>query len=305
LSAEVSNKVVPMKFPIACLAVALGMLLPPAAWSQVSVSINIAPPPLLLYAQPPVPGEGYIWMPGYWRWSDSDRDYYWVPGTWVMAPNEGDLWTPGYWAFERGGYFWHMGYWGRRVGFYGGINYGYGYFGSGYQGGRWDRGSFRYNRAISNVGTRVVHQVYSTPAASNRRSNRISFNGGKAGAVARPTASQRQFQSAEHAGPRAEQVEHETAARGLPTQHATGSHVVPQVAATPRPSEFASPRVEHVRTAPTMRPQHMERQAAPQARPEAPQATRVERSRPDQRGPAGHPEPSQHEDQPRKERRER
>jgi hypothetical protein len=51
----------------------LSILLPLAAPAQVSVSINIAPPPLLIYAQPPVPGEGYIWMPGYWSWSDPDR----------------------------------------------------------------------------------------------------------------------------------------------------------------------------------------------------------------------------------------
>ena len=36
------------------------------------------------------------------------------------------------------------GYWGPVVGFYGGIDYGFGYFGRGFEGGRWERrGIFR------------------------------------------------------------------------------------------------------------------------------------------------------------------
>ena len=152
-----------MKSLLARATLALAMLVPLGAWAEVSLAISIAPPALPVYAQPPVPGDGYIWMPGYWVWSATESDYYWVPGTWVLAPTAGDLWTPGYWAFENAGYFWHVGYWGSSVGFYGGLNYGYGYTGSGYQGGRWDHGVFRYNRAASNVNTTLVHNVYSAP----------------------------------------------------------------------------------------------------------------------------------------------
>jgi hypothetical protein len=42
-------------------------------------------------------------------------------------------------------------FWAREVGFYGGIDYSYGYFGEGYQGGRWDNGVFFYNRSVNNV----------------------------------------------------------------------------------------------------------------------------------------------------------
>jgi len=35
-------------------------------------------------------------------------------------------------------------YWGPVVGFYGGINYGFGYFGRGYEGGRWEHDHFYY-----------------------------------------------------------------------------------------------------------------------------------------------------------------
>jgi hypothetical protein len=106
----------------------------------IAVSIRIAPPELPVYEQPICPQDGYIWTPGYWAYGD--QDYYWVPGTWVMAPEVGYLWTPGYWGGDGDDYIFHEGYWGTEVGFYGGISYGYGYFGHGYEGGRWDNGHF-------------------------------------------------------------------------------------------------------------------------------------------------------------------
>ena len=42
----------------------------------------------------------------------------------------------GYGDSGGGAFFWHEGYWGPHVGFYGGINYGFGYWGHGYEGGR-------------------------------------------------------------------------------------------------------------------------------------------------------------------------
>ena len=62
----------------------------------IGVSVNIEPPVLPVYVQPPLPAPGYIWTPGYWAWDGSD--YYWVPGTWVQPPQSGLLWTPGYWG---------------------------------------------------------------------------------------------------------------------------------------------------------------------------------------------------------------
>ena len=71
-------------------------------------------------------------------WDADDYDYYWVPGTWVLAPEVGYLWTPAWWGWSGGAYLFHAGWWGPHVGFYGGISYGFGYFGHGYEGGRWD-----------------------------------------------------------------------------------------------------------------------------------------------------------------------
>jgi len=36
-----------------------------------------------------------------------------------------------------------------RFGWYGGISYGFGYFGHGYEGGRWDHERFYYNRSVT------------------------------------------------------------------------------------------------------------------------------------------------------------
>ena len=88
------------------------------------------PPPIPDYEQPDCPGDDYEWTPGYWGYAQAG--YYWVPGVWVLAPYVGALWTPGYWGWDSGRYHWHHGYWGPHVGFYGGVNYGYGYGGDGY-----------------------------------------------------------------------------------------------------------------------------------------------------------------------------
>lgn len=112
-------------------------------------AVNQAPPPLPEYDQPPAPADGYIWTPGYWAFGPGG--YYWVPGAWVLPPYEDALWTPGYWGYAPIGYFWNPGYWGLEVGFYGGINYGFGYFGTGFYGGCWRDHQFWYNREYSHI----------------------------------------------------------------------------------------------------------------------------------------------------------
>ena len=66
----------------------LALILPALSSAQLSVniSVNLPPPELQVYEQPPIPGDGYLWTPGYWAWSEDDQDYNWVPGTWVLAP---------------------------------------------------------------------------------------------------------------------------------------------------------------------------------------------------------------------------
>jgi len=141
--------------------------------TTVTVKTQQAPPPLPDYVQPVCPGDGYFWTPGYWAWASDD--YYWVPGLWVLPPAINLLWTPGYWGFIDGFYGWYPGYWGLQVGYYGGINYGFGYFGTGFYGGRWERGHFRYNTAVWRVG-KNIHNTYVNKVNIGER-NRASFNG--------------------------------------------------------------------------------------------------------------------------------
>ena len=138
------------------LALLLALSFGAHAYAGIQFSVKIAPPLIAVFDQPPCPGDGYIWTPGYYQYGD--YGYYWVPGQWVLPPSVGLLWTPGYWGYEGRKYVWHEGYWGPQVGFYGGINYGNGYFGSGFTGGRWEGNVFRHNTAVVNVDRNNVRQ---------------------------------------------------------------------------------------------------------------------------------------------------
>src|SRR6267154_5463903 len=157
-----------------------------SSYAQVSIGISVGypPPPLPVYEQPICPEEGYIWTPGYWAW-DGD-DYYWVPGTWVLAPEVGFFWTPPYWGWGGSAFLFHAGYWGPVVGFYGGINYGFGYFGHGFSGGRWEGEHFFYNSAVWRVNRTEIRNVYEE-RVNVRENVRVSYNGGRGGIEARPS----------------------------------------------------------------------------------------------------------------------
>jgi hypothetical protein len=208
-----------------------------AASARIGVVITVAPPPIPVYEQPICPGDGYLWTPGYWAWGDDFDDYYWVPGTWVLAPEVGFLWTPGWWGWGGDAFIFHDGFWGPQIGFYGGINYGFGYFGVGFVGGRWDGGHFFYNRAVLNVDVTNIHNVYNT-TVHNTAVNRVSYNGGNGGLEARPTPEEEAAANGRHVGPVAAQTQHMQEARSNPQQRASANQGRPPVAATARPGEF-------------------------------------------------------------------
>jgi hypothetical protein len=190
--------------------------------AEVGISINIAPPVLPVVEQPPCPVEGYIWTPGYWAWGIGG--YYWVPGVWVAPPAVGLLWTPPWWGWDNGVYVFHEGYWGPTVGFYGGINYGYGYFGNGYWGGHWEGNVFRYNTAVTRVNTTVVHNTY-VDSSVNKQVNatRVSFNGPN-GVKAQPTAEQKAAaENAKKMPPTSQQLARQEAASQDPKLQASNN----------------------------------------------------------------------------------
>src|SRR5271170_6782410 len=153
------------------------LAIPAASSAQIILSIGFAPPPLPVYVQPICPSAGYIWTPGYWAYAQ--EGYFWVPGTWEMAPEPGLLWTPGYWGWNDTAFVFNEGYWGAQVGFYGGINYGFGYVGVGYQGGYWNNGAFFYNRSVNNITnvTNITNVYNKTVVVNNVSVRNVSYNG--------------------------------------------------------------------------------------------------------------------------------
>jgi hypothetical protein len=197
---------------------------PASAQISVGISVHVGPPALPVYVQPACPTEGYIWTPGYWAYGAAG--YYWVPGVWVAPPRVGLLWTPGYWGWRGGVYEFHAGYWGPHVGFYGGVNYGFGYGGVGFVGGAWQGGHFAYNTAVMNVNTTVIHNTYVDKTVVNNTTvvNRASFNGGPGGTRAVATAQERSYESETHVQATSEQTSHEHMASTDKSNFASENH---------------------------------------------------------------------------------
>ncbi|MGH9679457.1 MAG: YXWGXW repeat-containing protein, partial [Candidatus Acidiferrales bacterium] len=224
MEGQIMRNVFKLQGPMLLLLV---LLIPAASRAQIAISVRIGPPVLPVYVQPACPGDGYLWTPGYWAYGAAG--YYWVPGVWARPPRVGLLWTPGYWGFAGGLYAWHGGYWGPHVGFYGGINYGFGYGGVGFIGGRWEGERFMYNTAVVRVNTTVVRNVYVDRTVINRTTvvnNHYSFNG-QGGAMARPTRDEMAAEHENHFQPTSNQMSHEHSAGMDHSQFASENHGQP------------------------------------------------------------------------------
>jgi hypothetical protein len=241
------------------------------------------PPPLPEYEQPEAPAPDYYWTPGYWAWGPGG--YYWVPGEWVLAPWVGAIWTPPYWDFTGGRYLWHAGYWGMDIGFYGGINYGFGYPGRGYYGSYWNNGHLFYNRSVNRLNGNVIHNIYKRDVP-RVHSSRSSFRGGHSGLNLRPTDQERR-------------VIHERRAPAQPVQVQTGQRARQQrnrtnFAAPTRQRNGVGARPQNRPAIPRQTPQE------PRVRPETPQAPQRHEFH-----PAPHPAPVSPQQQPQQRQQQR
>src|SRR5205814_9338410 len=122
------------------------------------------------------------------------------------------------------------GYWGPTVGFYGGINYGYGYGGRGYYGGRWVGSTFSYNTAVTRVNRNLVTNTYVNREVVKNTGSRAGFNG-PGGAKAKPTAQEQAAAKAEHVQATPEQRARVEAAKNNPDLHAKNNHGKPKASA--------------------------------------------------------------------------
>jgi hypothetical protein len=235
----------------------------------VFLSVAIAPPVLPVYAQPVCPGPDYIWTPGYW--GIRCNRLLLGPGNLGISSGAGptvDAWVL---AFANGLYGWHAGYWGPHVGFYGGVNYGFGYFGVGFVGGIWSDGHFRYNTAVMHVDPAAVHNTYvSRSVIRNTTVNHASFNG-PGGITARPTAGEVRAEHEHHIAPTTVQTNHVRAAGENRNNLVSVNHGRPATMATSRPAAEPANRAA-VNHAETSKPQSTANRAAshpPQTRPPA------------------------------------
>lgn len=267
--------------PFACALLAMVATAPLAA--QISLQITVGPPPIPVYEQPVLPEDGYVWTPGYWAWGEDG--YFWVPGTWVEAPEQGLLWTPGYWGWDGDYFEFHSGYWGTHVGFYGGINYGYGYGGSGFDGGYWQGRNYYYNRSVTNVNVTRVTYVYNRTVIVNNNTY-VAYNG-PGGVMAAPTPRERNMERERHLQPTSQQTrQHQIASRDRELRVSV-NRGRPPVAATARPADFSARSVVAAR-APGGRVEPVTLTATPKNQP-PPGRGRAPEARPP--GPAAAPAP--------------
>jgi WXXGXW repeat (2 copies) len=230
----VVRKIISLRTLYLALFVGLVSLAPTSAKAQIAVgiSIRVAPPAIPVYVQPACPVEGYLWTPGYWAYGDDG--YYWVPGVWIAPPRVGVLWTPGYWGWGGGVYAWHAGYWGPHIGFYGGVNYGFGYGGVGFVGGEWRGGRFAYNTAVVNVNTTVIHNTYVNKTVIVNNTTRTSFNGGPGGISRRENEEELRASHESHIQPTSAQLSHQHMASTNRANFASENHGRPATPAMSR-----------------------------------------------------------------------
>ncbi len=201
---------------------------------QQALEADTPPPPLPTYQQPEAPAPNYIWTPGYWNYAPVG--YYWVPGAWVLAPYPGALWTPGYWGVYGNRYRFYRGFWGPHIGFYGGINYGFGYTGSGYHGGYWNGNNFYYNRAVNRINETRITNVYNrTVVVNNYNSTRVSYNGGRGGVPVRPQPAEIAAMRGPRTPPMSAQIQNQRQAAENRQQFYSQNKGRPAIVASPHP----------------------------------------------------------------------
>jgi hypothetical protein len=220
-------------------------VVPASSFAGIFISVGFAPPVLPVYVQPVCPSPDLMWMPGYWHYGPDG--YFWVPGAWVPAPYSGALWTPGYWGFRGGQYIFNEGYWGAHIGFYGGVNYGFGYGGIGFAGGEWRGGHFAYNTAVINVNVNVIHSTYVDHTVVERGTvagaGHTAYSGGPGGVKHDPTPEEKTAMNEKHTPPTKFQQQHVETAKADKTAYAknNGGHPTHTAAEKPLAEEKHAP----------------------------------------------------------------
>lgn len=80
---------------------------PPPA--EGAIWVGFAPPRAPAEERPRSPGRTYVWIAGYYRWTDTE--YVWVPGHWEAPPRPRAHWKRGQWYRGNRGWYWVEGHW--------------------------------------------------------------------------------------------------------------------------------------------------------------------------------------------------
>ena len=155
----------------------------------------------------------------------------------------------------------------------------------GFIGGAWAGNVFRYNTAVLNVNTTVVHNTYvDRTVIRNTVVNRASFNG-PGGVTAQPRPEERLAERESHVAATPNQLSHEHSASLDRRQLASVNGGHPAAAAMARPAGPA-PRMNAAAGHPAGPARHMN--AAPQPQPHPAARPAAEHSKP----PAEHSKPA-------------
>jgi hypothetical protein len=80
-----------------------------SASAKSRVYVRVGPPAPIVEVRTAAPGRGYVWVPGFHRWTGAA--YAWVPGAWQRPPRGRAVWVPGHWQHDRRGWFFVNGHW--------------------------------------------------------------------------------------------------------------------------------------------------------------------------------------------------
>ena len=136
---------------------------------------------LPVYGQPICPGDGFLWTPATGRMTTASPITTGCQACWFRRRKSVSCGRRKAGGWGDGGYFFNEGYWGPTVGFYGGINYGFGYYGEGYGGGPWNNGHFFYNRSVNNINVVNIHNVYNERELRSTTSTASAITEGQVG----------------------------------------------------------------------------------------------------------------------------
>ena len=157
-------------------------------------------------------------------------------------------------ALAGGLYGWHGGYWGPHVGFYGGVNYGFGFGGVGFVGGEWRGGVFAYNSAVANFGSVHVTNVYEnrTDRYAKHHCELTTMSASTAKAVLRrvPRAGELQAEHEQHSKPRRNQTQHMNFAARTARNSPSVNHGAPGTPAASNPKAYHEVAQQHSQSQP-------------------------------------------------------